>query len=72
MVITLIQPKECRYIRIVHEEYGKRLFNVAFIFDKKNSDTSERVADTVANMANYLVKQLKTIHKKVLLQWRNH
>jgi len=41
-------------------------------FDKKNSNTSEKVADTVANMAKNLVKPFQTIYKKVLLQWRNH
>jgi len=39
------------------------------IFDKKNSDTSERVADTVASMVENFVKQFKTICKKVLLLW---
>jgi len=30
-------------------------------FDKKNSNASERVADTVASMVENLIKQFKTI-----------
>jgi len=36
-------------------------------FDKKSYDTSERVADTVANMVENFVKQIRTISKKSVL-----
>jgi len=40
---------------------------LSLIFDKKNSDTPEWVADTVASMVENFVKQFKTPCKKVLL-----
>jgi len=38
-------------------------------FEEKSSDTSERAANTVACVAENLVKQFKTIYKKLILQW---
>jgi len=36
----------------------------ALFFDKKNSDTSERVADNIASTVENLIKQFETICKK--------
>jgi len=43
--------------------------NVIFtvFFDEKNSDTSQRIADTVASMVENFIKQFTTNCKKVLL-----